>query len=267
MNPHLRVTMIQADLAWQDPAANRAQFARALPRARRAHRPHRAAGDVHDRLHDGGRGARRDHGRPDGRAGCARRPSRSAARSPAASSSGTANATTTGCSGRTPDGRLQHYDKRHLFRMAGEQRALRRRRPRGWSSSIKGWRICPLVCYDLRFPVWSRNRGDYDLLLYVANWPARRSVAWTDAAARAGDREPVLRRRRESHRQGRQRRDLRGRQRRASISSARRWRGDRGGDFVETVVLDRESLASLPQRLPGAARRRRFRARPTGESR
>ena len=67
----------------------------------------------------------------------------------------------------------------------------------------KGWRICPLVCYDLRFPVYSRNRFDvertgaldYDLLLYVANWPSARAYAVEDAAARARDREPVLRRR------------------------------------------------------------------------
>jgi predicted amidohydrolase len=44
---------------------------------------------------------------------------------------------------------------------------------------IKGWRVCPMVCYDLRFPVWSRSRDDYDLLLYVANWPARRAHAWS----------------------------------------------------------------------------------------
>ena len=43
---------------------------------------------------------------------------------------------------------------------------------------FNGWRICPLICYDLRFPVWSRNLNDYDLLLYVANWPAARSSAW-----------------------------------------------------------------------------------------
>ena len=43
---------------------------------------------------------------------------------------------------------------------------------------LNGWRICPMVCYDLRFPVWSRNRADYDLLVYVANWPSRRHHAW-----------------------------------------------------------------------------------------
>ena len=78
-----------------------------------------------------------------------------------------------------PEGRCLHYDKRHLFRMAREHEhytAGRRRLIVEW----RGWRICPLVCYDLRFPVWSRNRriAPYDLLIYVANWPAARHSAW-----------------------------------------------------------------------------------------
>jgi omega-amidase len=77
-----------------------------------------------------------------------------------------------------PDGSLAHYDKRHLFRMAGEHAHYAAGGSR-LTVELKGWRICPLVCYDLRFPVWSRNRGDYDLLLYVANWPARRAHAWS----------------------------------------------------------------------------------------
>ena len=84
-----------------------------------------------------------------------------------------------------PDGGLQSYDKRHLFRYAKEHERYAAGRERlvvEW----KGWRICPLVCYDLRFPVFSRNRydversgqPDYDLLLYVANWPSARAYAW-----------------------------------------------------------------------------------------
>lgn len=82
-----------------------------------------------------------------------------------------------------PDGRYETYDKRHLFRMAneddffsaGEKRII---------VELNGWKICPLVCYDLRFPVWSRNTRtdadhlDYDILLYVANWPQARINAW-----------------------------------------------------------------------------------------
>ena len=82
-----------------------------------------------------------------------------------------------------PDGQFDIYDKRHLFRMAGEDAvytAGTHRIIKEW----KGWRICPLICYDLRFPVWSRNAREqsnefaYDLLLYVANWPAARRNAW-----------------------------------------------------------------------------------------
>ena len=79
----------------------------------------------------------------------------------------------------TPDGALSHYDKRHLFRMAGEHEHYAAG-AQGLVVEFRGWRIAPLVCYDLRFPVWSRRRPgyDYDLLLYVANWPARRAYAW-----------------------------------------------------------------------------------------
>ncbi len=88
-----------------------------------------------------------------------------------------------------PDGTFATYDKRHLFRMGGEHEvytAGTERLVRYW----RGWRICPLICYDLRFPVWSRNvlfgneptpNSDglaYDLLLYVANWPAARRQVW-----------------------------------------------------------------------------------------
>jgi predicted amidohydrolase len=76
----------------------------------------------------------------------------------------------------TPDA-LHHYDKRHLFRMAGEHQ----RYAPGSERVIvewRGWRIKTEVCYDLRFPVFSRNRGDYDLLLNVANWPAPRAAHW-----------------------------------------------------------------------------------------
>lgn len=80
----------------------------------------------------------------------------------------------------TPSGELRHYDKRHLFRMGREHEHFT---PGQAAASLewRGFRICPLVCYDLRFPVFSRRRRelDYDLLLYVANWPAARGYAWT----------------------------------------------------------------------------------------
>jgi predicted amidohydrolase len=76
-----------------------------------------------------------------------------------------------------PGGRMATYDKRHLFSIAGEHEYY----TRGESHTItgmNGFRIMPLVCYDLRFPVWSRNTGHYDLLIYVANWPAVRRDVW-----------------------------------------------------------------------------------------
>lgn len=74
-------------------------------------------------------------------------------------------------------GELHYYDKRHLFRLAQEEHhyAPGSRRV---VIDFQGIRLCPQVCYDLRFPVWSRNRGDYDLLVYVANWPQPRHLAW-----------------------------------------------------------------------------------------
>ena len=76
-----------------------------------------------------------------------------------------------------PDGSFSHYDKRHLFRMAGEHTRYAMGSER-LLVEVQGWRVLPLVCYDLRFPVWSRNRGDYDLALYVANWPSARALHW-----------------------------------------------------------------------------------------
>ncbi|TDU43182.1 putative amidohydrolase [Gelidibacter sediminis] len=76
-----------------------------------------------------------------------------------------------------PDGSIEHYDKRHTFTLAGEDKVY----TAGTIKLIvdyKGWKICPLICYDLRFPVWSRNIENYDLLIYVANWPASRITAW-----------------------------------------------------------------------------------------
>jgi omega-amidase len=76
-----------------------------------------------------------------------------------------------------PDGSFTHYDKRHLFRMAGEHTRYAMGNER-LIVELNGWKILPLICYDLRFPVWSRNRNDYDLAIYVANWPSVRSLHW-----------------------------------------------------------------------------------------
>lgn len=82
-----------------------------------------------------------------------------------------------------PDGEYKTYDKRHLFTLAGEQQYYTAGREK-LIITYRDWKICPLVCYDLRFPVFARNTEDYDLLLYVANWPEIRVEAW-DALLKA----------------------------------------------------------------------------------
>jgi predicted amidohydrolase len=77
----------------------------------------------------------------------------------------------------TPEGEVWHYDKRHLFAFGGENQRYKDGKTRlvwNW----RGWRINPQICYDLRFPVWCRNRNDYDLQIYVANWPEKRVAHW-----------------------------------------------------------------------------------------
>jgi predicted amidohydrolase len=76
-----------------------------------------------------------------------------------------------------PDGEVLHYDKRHLFRMAGEHRHYSAGE-RQALFELDGWRIRPLICYDLRFPVWSRDPHGTDLLLCTASWPAARRLHW-----------------------------------------------------------------------------------------
>ena len=76
------------------------------------------------------------------------------------------------------DGRFQYYDKHHLFGLAGENEVYRQGN-RNITVEVDGWKARPLICYDLRFPVWARNRGnEYDLLVYVANWPVSRIQHW-----------------------------------------------------------------------------------------
>lgn len=76
-----------------------------------------------------------------------------------------------------PNGTLKKYDKRHLVPIFGEDKALNSGSER-LVFDYYGWKICPLICYDLRFPVWSRNTVNFDLLIYIANWPLPRFKAW-----------------------------------------------------------------------------------------
>ncbi len=77
-----------------------------------------------------------------------------------------------------PNGEVDFYDKRHLFRLAGEHQVYSAGNAK-IIKTIKGWKICPFICYDLRFPVWCRNVNlEYDILLFIANWPNPRLNAW-----------------------------------------------------------------------------------------
>lgn len=82
-----------------------------------------------------------------------------------------------------PSGEIQYYDKRHTFTLAREHKTFTAG-DKKLLVTYKGWKICPLICYDLRFPVWARNIEDYDLLIYIASWPQKRIAAW-DALLKA----------------------------------------------------------------------------------
>jgi predicted amidohydrolase len=180
----LRVTLVQADTAWHDPAANRARLADSL----------RADASPTDLIvlpetfttgfsNEAVAGA-------EGMDGESVAWMRALAREHDAAVTGSVqiregDSVFNRLVFATPDGTLRHYDKRHLFRMAREQQWY----AAGCDRIIvahRGWRICPLVCYDLRFPVFCRNRADatrpgeleYDLMLFVANWPESRHEAW-----------------------------------------------------------------------------------------
>lgn len=76
-----------------------------------------------------------------------------------------------------PSGKIETYDKRHSFTLAGENKVYTSGNEK-LIINYNGWKICPLICYDLRFPVWARNSENYDLLIYMANWPVTRIKAW-----------------------------------------------------------------------------------------
>lgn len=77
----------------------------------------------------------------------------------------------------SPEGAPEIYNKKHTFTLAGEDKVYEAGKEK-LIFEYKGFRICPMICYDLRFPVWSRNTEDYDVLIYVANWPKKRVNAW-----------------------------------------------------------------------------------------
>jgi predicted amidohydrolase len=76
-----------------------------------------------------------------------------------------------------PSGKTETYDKKHSFTLAGEDKVYTAGNQK-LIVTYKGWKICPLICYDLRFPVWARNTENYDVLIFMANWPVTRIKAW-----------------------------------------------------------------------------------------
>lgn len=76
-----------------------------------------------------------------------------------------------------PTGEIDYYDKRHTFTLAGEDKQYAKGNKKIIIEYL-GWKICPLICYDLRFPVWARNTEEYHVIMYVANWPSDRIKAW-----------------------------------------------------------------------------------------
>lgn len=148
-----------------------------------------------------------------------------------------------------PNGQIGSYDKRHLFAYAEEDQYYTSGEKK-LIVSVNGWKICPLICYDLRFPVWSRNTPEngYDVLLYVANWPERRSLAWkTLLQARAIENMAYV--------VGVNRVGLDGKQITYSGDSSvfgplgeTLWQGQEAGAF--TVILEKSHLEGARQQFP-----------------
>jgi len=147
-----------------------------------------------------------------------------------------------------PDGRYGTYDKRHLFGYASEDQHYNPGNKR-LIASVKGWKINLMVCYDLRFPVWARNTKDaYDVLIYVANWPERRSLAWrTLLQARAIENQSYVI---GVNRVGTDGKDIhyRGESSVFGPMGEMIWQGSEAG--VQTVTLEKELLMKVRQELP-----------------
>ncbi|HSC83281.1 MAG TPA: amidohydrolase [Pseudomonas sp.] len=174
--PDLELALIQSELAWQDPAANRAHFAALLEQARGADLV-----VLPEMFSTGFSMHSAELAEPEDGPTTAWLIEQAQRISAVITGSLIIQAADGSYRNRLlwarPDGSLAHYDKRHLFRMAGEHKHY----SAGDAQvllDVKGWQVRPLICYDLRFPVWSRDAGGTDLLLYTANWPAARRNHW-----------------------------------------------------------------------------------------
>lgn len=175
-NDDLELALVQCELAWQDPAANREHFAVLLEQARGADLV-----ILPEMFSTGFSMHSAELAEPED--GPTTTWLREQARRIAAVITGSLIIQAADGSYRNrllwarPDGTLAHYDKRHLFRMAGEHKHYAAGDEQVLLE-LKGWRVRPLICYDLRFPVWSRDPQGTDLLLYTANWPGARRQHW-----------------------------------------------------------------------------------------
>ena len=171
----LKVALIQSELVWQDPAANRARFASLIDSAANADLI------LLPEMFTAGFGMDPQRFAEPPESVTLQWMADQAAQSGAVICGSYGVAVEGGVVNRLiwmrPDGTHAYYDKRHLFRMAGEHQRYRAGKDK-LIVELNGWRVCPMVCYDLRFPVWCRNRNDYDLLIFVANWPAPRAEHW-----------------------------------------------------------------------------------------
>ncbi|MGX5218495.1 amidohydrolase [Pseudomonas segetis] len=174
--PDLNLVLVQSDLAWQDPAANREHFQQMLAAVEGA--------DLVILPEMFSTGFSMDSAalaEPEGGPSSQWMIEQAARMNAVVTGSLIIQAADGSYRNRLlwarPDGSVEHYDKRHLFRMAGEHKHFAAGQQQALFS-LKGWNIRPLICYDLRFPVWSRDASDTDLLLYTANWPAARRNHW-----------------------------------------------------------------------------------------
>lgn len=169
----LKVALLQTELVWQDAIANRQQLAAQLQQI------HADLIVLPEMFSTGFSMQSSEIAEPEGETLAWLQ--QQAKQLDAALCGSVATRTNRGCVNRcyfvTPEGSVSYYDKKHLFRMAGEHQAYIAGDQRV-VVQYRGWRLLLQVCYDLRFPVFSRNRDDYDVALYVANWPAARSHAW-----------------------------------------------------------------------------------------
>lgn len=174
--PDLELALIQTTLAWHDPAANRAQFQALLVQARGADLV-----ILPEMFSTGFSMESAELAEPED--GPTTQWLRTQAQATGAVICGSLIIQAADGSYRNrllwarPDGSLAHYDKRHLFRIAGEHKHYSAG-DQQVVLELNGWRVRPLICYDLRFPVWSRDAAGTDLLLYTANWPGARRQHW-----------------------------------------------------------------------------------------